>query len=128
MRLDDYGIDAVCDDIIAQKTMTAIAEEQGLSIGTFLNWVNGDAERSARVREARSYTARIWDEKAEEVIRDSGEEFDLKKAKELAHHYRWRASKIAPKEYGDRIQHANDPDSPLPAPQFIIQPVKPAGD
>lgn len=24
----------------------------------------------------------------------------------------------------DRIQHANDPDNPLPAPQFIVQPTK----
>ena len=29
---------------------------------------------------------------------------DLAKARELAHHYRWRAAKIAPREYGDRVQ------------------------
>ncbi|MFC4727138.1 hypothetical protein [Coralloluteibacterium thermophilus] len=36
-------------------------------------------------------------------------------------------SKWDPKRYGDRIvqQHSNDPDSPMPAPQFIIQPVAP---
>ena len=27
----------------------------------------------------------------------------LGKARELAHHYRWRASKIAPRDYGDRM-------------------------
>lgn len=26
--------------------------------------------------------------------------------------------------YGERLQHANDPDNPLPAPQFVVQPVK----
>lgn len=29
-------------------------------------------------------------------------------------------------EWRDRIDHANDPDNPLPAPQFILQPVQPA--
>src|SRR5690349_8818057 len=36
-------------------------------------------------------------------------------------------AKWDPRRYGDRVQHANDPDNPLPAPQFIIQPVRPAG-
>lgn len=35
-------------------------------------------------------------------------------------------AKFNPKRWGDRIQHANDPDDPLPAPQFIINPVQPA--
>lgn len=26
--------------------------------------------------------------------------------------------------YGERIQHANDPDNPMPAPQFIVEPVR----
>lgn len=29
---------------------------------------------------------------------------------------KWVASRLAPKKYGDRITHAGDPDSPLPAP------------
>lgn len=32
-------------------------------------------------------------------------------------------AKFNPKRWGDRVQHANDPDNPLPAPTFIIQPV-----
>lgn len=27
---------------------------------------------------------------------------------------KWLASKILPKEYGERLQHANDPDNPMP--------------
>lgn len=29
--------------------------------------------------------------------------------------------------YGERIQHANDPDNPMPAPQFIVEPVRAKG-
>jgi len=74
-----------------------------VSIGTLISWINGDSERSARVREVRIATARIWDEKAESGIENAGDPFELAKAKELAHHYRWRAAKIAPRDYGERV-------------------------
>jgi hypothetical protein len=35
-------------------------------------------------------------------------------------------AKWNPTKWGDRVQHANDPENPLPAPQFIIQPTRPA--
>lgn len=35
-------------------------------------------------------------------------------------------AKFNPKRWGDRLQHANDPIDPMPAPQFIVQPVMPA--
>jgi hypothetical protein len=47
-------------------------------------------------------TAEYWDQVAVDGIAQAGDPFELAKAKELAHHYRWRASKIAPKLYGDK--------------------------
>lgn len=35
-------------------------------------------------------------------------------------------AKWDPNRYGDRLQHANDPNNPMPAPQFLIQPTRPA--
>lgn len=37
-------------------------------------------------------------------------------------------AKWNPKKWGERLQHANDPESPMPAPQFIVQPVAPKGE
>lgn len=51
--------------------------------------------------------ASYWEEKAESCIADAADEFELKKARELAHHYRWRAAKIAPREYGDKLEVNN---------------------
>lgn len=129
-KLDAYGVDAVCEDIIAGTSLTAIAGNRGVALSRLLAWIDADPERSARVREARTATGKLWDERAEACIRDAVDEFDLKKARELAHHYRWRAAKIAVKEYGDKLQHSNDPDSPIQPPTFILQPVpaKPTGD
>lgn len=103
-RLDAYGVDAVCEDIGNELSLRGIAAKLGVSPGSLLTWIEADAERSARVREVRQAMGRHWDEKSESVIRDAEDEFALKKAKELAHHYRWRAKAVAPKEYGDKVQ------------------------
>jgi hypothetical protein len=103
-KLDAFGIEAVLDAIHERKTMTSIASLAGVSIGTLQNWLEHDPERSARAREARELTAKLWDEKAEAEIRKAKTPIELAKARELAHHYRWRAAKIAPKTYGDRME------------------------
>lgn len=84
--------------------MTAIAQEVGVTTGQLSQWIAGDDKHSARAREARIHAARIWDEKALEVIEKALDPFELQRARELAQHYRWRASKTAPKDYGDKLQ------------------------
>lgn len=111
--LDALGIDALCERIIGGESMTAIAESAGSSAPVLVAWIAADAERSARAREARTLSARLWDEKAEAEIRQASDVFELSRAKELAHHYRWRGSKIAPKEYGDKLELAGDKSAPL---------------
>ena len=102
-RIDAFGIEAVCERLANGVTMTAIAEEIGVTVGKLSQWIASDEEHSARARESRIHAARIWDEKALSVIEQALDPFELQRAKELAHHYRWRASKTAPKEYGDKL-------------------------
>ena len=103
-RIEAFGIEAVCERLSNGMTMTALAEEIGVTVGKLSQWIASDEEYSARAREARIHAARIWDEKALSVIEQALDPFELQRAKELAHHYRWRASKTAPKEYGDKVQ------------------------
>lgn len=123
--MNAFGVDEVCWLIGEGYSMTAIAMKVKVSIGSLLTWIEADPERSARVRETRAVMARYWDERSERVIEDASDEFELKKAKELSHHYRWRAAKIAPRDYGDRIQHADAEGNNLAPPQFIVMPVEP---
>lgn len=102
-RMNAYGEDAVISALSDGKTMTAIALEVGVTVGQLSVWLSKEDERSARAREARSYAARLWDERAEEIIYQATDPFELNRAKELAHHYRWRAAKIAPRDYGDKV-------------------------
>lgn len=103
-RIEAFGIEAVCERLSNGMTMTALAEEIGVTVGKLSQWIASDEEHSARAREARIHAARIWDEKALSVVEQALDPFELQRAKELAHHYRWRASKTAPKEYGDKVQ------------------------
>lgn len=65
-------------------------------------------------------------EKLEQTIQDMRDGvIDASMARVEVDARKWFASKFLPRQYGDRIQHANDPDSPMPAPQFVIQPVAP---
>jgi len=102
-RCDEFGIGAICDMITSGVSMTAISQEIGVSIGSLITWLESDSERSARMREARAKSAKVWDEKAEQVVREAPNKFELEKARELAHHYRWRAKAIAPRDYGDKV-------------------------
>lgn len=118
--LNAYGIDQVCDRIADKLSLTAIAKEAGVSIGSLLTWLAADAERSARAREARAIVAKGWDEQAEDEIRNAKDAFELSKAKELAHHYRWRAKVTAPKEYGDKVALTDPDGKALPPVVFNI--------
>ncbi len=99
------GVSVLCERLTSGAMMTHLAGEIGISIGALIAWIAAADERSVRVREARSAAAQVWDEKAETVLLGAPADKDeIARAKELAQHYRWRASKMRPREYGDRIE------------------------
>lgn len=98
------GVEALEKAIGNGESLTGYGRKLGVDIVTLMQWVNADHGRSSRIREARRLAAVYWDERADEVIEQAGDQLSLDKAKQLAHHYRWRAKCIAPKEYGDRVQ------------------------
>lgn len=112
--LKALGTDGLCDAILEGQSLTEIAAGAGASKASLLAWIEVDPDRSVRARDSRARTARVWDEKAEDEIRRAKDAFELAKAKELAHHYRWRASKIAPKDYGDKVEHSGPDGGGIP--------------
>lgn|GEM_PF-2620176 len=97
----DWDLEDVCERIAAGETYTAIAADYGKTHGALSLWLAAEANRSARAREAAGYAARVWDEEAEAGIRAATDVLTLGKARELAQHLRWRASKLSP-AYADR--------------------------
>lgn len=109
-RMEALGIDAICARIQQGASQGSIADSLKVDRADFSRWLSSDAQRSARVREARSLSALHWDEQAERVLLDASEErpLSLAKARELASHYRWRAKCYAPKVYGDKVGLEHD--------------------
>lgn len=102
--LDTLSTDDLCTRLRSGETLTAIAISLKVGKATLIDWIAADIDRSARAREARAAAAAMYDEQAEELIERARDPFELAKAKEQAHHLRWRASKVNPAAYGDKVQ------------------------
>lgn len=95
--------DSILAAIEDGQSFAYIAQRLECARSTLTAWLNADTDRSARVTHARQLAAAAWDEMAESGIQNASDPFELSKAKEMAHHFRWRSSKIAPKQYGDKL-------------------------
>jgi hypothetical protein len=103
-KLDALGIDALCDRIASGVSLTALAESLEISRYAMSSWIAADETRSARAREARIIAASAYADLALAAIKDAPDPFELTRARELASHYRWQASKASPQEYGDKVE------------------------
>ena len=100
-KLDAVGIDEVCSLIESGNSMRDIAKQAGVSQRAMWMWV-GEDSRTARVRIARTKAAFSYDEAAMSELKGAKDQFELSKAREIASHLRWRASKFNVSDFGDR--------------------------
>jgi hypothetical protein len=98
------AIDQLCARIEEGETLTAITEALQIGRFTLTGWIASDPVRSARVNESRKSAAATYEEQALGAIRQAADPFELAKAKEEAHHLRWKASKANPRQYGDKLE------------------------
>lgn len=126
--LDEKGIDWLCDRLTDGAMQREICDELGINASVLARWIASDPSRSARVREARISAARFWEEMAGQVLESAEDQFGLAKAKELAHHYRWKASKQNPKDYGDKVtaEHVGADGGPVLFQKVVREIVDPA--
>ena len=106
-KLTEESIDIIVEMIQEGNTLTAIAAYLKVAVSTLIEYINKDTARSVRAREARENAAAVYVDEAENNIRIASDPFELAKAKELAHHLRWKAAKMSPKNFGDKIEVDN---------------------
>ncbi len=104
----------IIEMIIDGKTFRYIAENMGVALSTLHDFISKD-EHSARARMALDISSNEYAEKAEQVLLQAkgGSLAEMQRARELAQHYRWLASKRSPKRYGDKIELSGDKENPL---------------
>ena len=138
----------ICTRLATGEPYTVILRDLGLKVRTVNQWRQDDQEIAAQFDEARDlgYDAiaaqcvNIADtpqlgviEKLELITdKDGGSKMVVteRRNEDMLGHRKLQIetrlkllAKWDPRRYGDKVQHSNDPDNPLPAPQFIIQPI-----
>lgn len=98
----EQALNDLCDRIEDGESMSGIAHTLGVRGSALTGWLAQSPERSARAREARAKSAATFDGQALQYLLGATDPFSLTQAREIAQHLRWRASKIAPADYGDR--------------------------
>lgn len=111
--LEVRGIDWYCEQIIAGQSMTATAKRAGVSMSVLWDWLRADPVRLERSREARELSAQAHLDRAVEAIISARTPLALSKARELAQHHRWAASKISPRDWGDKLEVSGAGGTPL---------------
>jgi hypothetical protein len=102
------NIDKIIEMIIAGDSFRVMARKLKVPLSTLHDFTRND-EHSARVRNALEISAQTYEEIAEETLLNAdASPYEMQRARELAQHYRWKASKRSPKKYGDKIDMTTD--------------------
>lgn len=98
-----FDIDNICDDILSGLSYRDIATKYGTNLSAVHKFCI-DEKHSARVNDSRAISADTYADKAEDVLKEAeGTIPEITRARELASHYRWKASKRNPKVFGDKV-------------------------
>lgn len=117
------SLETVFEDIYSGLSYRAMAQKYGMSLTLLFEFLH-DPEHSARIKEVRQASADMDSDRAEQVLMESeGTMAEVTRARELAQFYKWRASKKAPKYYGEKqtLEHEGEIKTPIQPPTIIFE-------
>lgn len=133
IKLDEHNFPNILEMIVLGKHYKEIAERYNSTIYKLFQFLHSP-QFSARVREAKEYAAHCLVDEAENVIAQAyaernkpGGMIAYLAAKELAHHYRWKASMINRVEYASKKVEVMV-DAPTGKDKYIIEIVEDDGE
>jgi hypothetical protein len=104
----------ICNDLASGKSLRQICEAPDMpGRRTVLDWLELFPDFRAKYARAREAQADVMDEKILEVAEACTNE-NAQAARVKIDAYKWRASKLAPKKYGDKIAHVGGDDTDAP--------------
>lgn len=80
-----------------------IAKAMKVRVADLLGWVGEDSDRRSEYARACEVAAMANLEEAERLLRDAKNNVDITKARDMAYHLRWLASRRDPKNFGDKV-------------------------
>ena len=105
----------ICDRIADGESLRSICNDRDIpNWRTVLRWLERDAEFASKYARARELQADVMDERILTVADAcTNETAQADRVKIMA--YQWRASKLAPKRYGDKVtnEHTGPDGGPV---------------
>ena len=103
----------ICTEIMSGKSLRTICEQEGFPHRvTVLTWLEDHPDFASKYARARSiYADWLEEQMAEEADLATVADWQVRKLRITT--MQWRASKLAPKKYGDRLELAGDKENPL---------------
>lgn len=99
---------AICERIAVGESLRAIcAEESAPDKATVFRWLASNQAFRDQYTHAREMQAETY---ADEMVAIADEAKDANLARLQIDARKWKASKLAPKKYGDKVQLGGDPD------------------
>lgn len=120
-RLDDIGIDEICEQIANCVPLRVIAANEGISKGSLINWLAEHSEQYSRARDAQADTLvedllAIADDGSNDTYEnENGTQTNhdvIARSRLRVDARKWLASKMAPKKYGDKLAIGGAEDMP----------------
>jgi hypothetical protein len=99
-------MDEIVKRISEGESMRSVCRDKRMpSIDAVMNWQRDDPDFAYRCARARELQAEVMDEKILSVAeRVENGEMDPHAARVVLSAYQWRAAKLAPKKYGEKIE------------------------
>lgn len=91
---------------------------------TVCRWIFNNEEFRQKYARAKELQQELKGEEIEEIADDDGKDETnperIQRAKLRIDTRKWLMSKLAPKKYGDKTTHSNDPENPLPSQVTVV--------
>lgn len=134
-------VESICSRLAKGEPLAVICRDEGMPADrTVYDWMEARPDVSAAIARAREVGFDALAAGCLEIAEDGSRDFVLAKTGPILDTEHVQRSKLRidtrlkllakwdPKRYGERLQHANDPDNPMPgAVTFLVMPTEPAG-
>ena len=97
--LNAIGLDPLLEEIYKGTNIVDVAKKINIGIGVLLTWLENEGHMQ-KVEDATKFSAEGYLSEASSLLREAQTDFQLKKAKEIASHGRFMASKLDKSKYG----------------------------
>lgn len=107
--------DKICEELAAGKSLRSVcASEEMPSLSSVFKWLREDEAFSHQYARAKDESADSYQDKIAEIGDDVlNGKYDPQAARVAIDAYKWTASKLKPKKYGDKLELSGDEEAPL---------------